>query len=262
MSTHFWRIITAAVLIPPLLLFVLKAPAWGFWILAALCGGHAFREWWEMWKFPRGLFLVGTGVYFLAFALASRHFILALWLLFWGPAVYFLFTFRKEDFLNHFGGALTGLLYLFLSFWSLAALVYLPKGRLALLYLLTVVFLADTGAYYAGRLWGRRAFFPNISPRKTWEGFLGGLLLGTLAGTLFSVKTGLWGLWEALGVSLALAFLAPLGDLLESMLKRACGVKDSGSLLPGHGGLLDRVDALIFLAPGFYAYLASRGGGF
>ena len=113
----------------------------------------------------------------------------------------------------------------------------------------------DTFAYFAGRLFGRHKLLERVSPRKTWEGFAGGAL-GSVAGALV-VRALLLGpvpLWAALAVAAGGAVLGPLGDLAESMLKRAAGVKDSGRLIPGHGGLLDRIDALLFVAPWVYAF--------
>ncbi len=124
----------------------------------------------------------------------------------------------------------------------------------------------DTLAYFAGRLLGRHKLFPRVSPHKTWEGFAGGAL-GSIAGA-FAVRAlaGPLGGEPAMpaaaawAVGLGAAVLAPVGDLAESMLKRAAGVKDSGRLVPGHGGLLDRIDALLFVGPWIYAVaLLARG---
>ncbi len=112
----------------------------------------------------------------------------------------------------------------------------------------------DTFAYFAGRFLGRHKLWERVSPNKTWEGFAGGTL-GSVAGAL-AVRALLLGpvpLWAALVLGAGAAVVGPLGDLSESMLKRAAGVKDSGRLIPGHGGLLDRVDALLFVAPWAYA---------
>jgi phosphatidate cytidylyltransferase len=112
----------------------------------------------------------------------------------------------------------------------------------------------DTFAYFAGRFFGRHKLWERVSPNKTWEGFAGGTL-GSVAGAL-AVRALLLGSvppWAMLIVGTGAAVLGPLGDLAESMLKRAAGVKDSGRLIPGHGGLLDRVDALLFVAPWAYA---------
>jgi phosphatidate cytidylyltransferase len=119
----------------------------------------------------------------------------------------------------------------------------------------------DTAAYFAGHAFGRHKLFERISPKKTWEGFLGGMA-GSVAGALAVVALlpprGL-GPGGAVVVGLGAAVLGPLGDLSESMLKRATGVKDSGKIIPGHGGLLDRIDALLFVAPWVYVCAAYVG---
>jgi len=124
----------------------------------------------------------------------------------------------------------------------------------------------DTFAYFAGRLFGKTPFYPKVSPKKTWEGFAGGVLgsvlgaLGTKAVFLFlpqpAGETFDLGWIACILVGLGASVLGPLGDLAESMLKRAAGVKDSGNLIPGHGGLLDRIDALLFVAPWIYLWAA------
>ena len=115
---------------------------------------------------------------------------------------------------------------------------------------LTVTWLNDSFAYFAGRAFGRRKLYERISPSKTWEGALGGAA-GSIAGALIVREIWLPELpsWGAAFIGAGAAVLGPLGDLSESMLKRAFGAKDSGRLLPGHGGLLDRIDALLFNAP-------------
>lgn len=119
-----------------------------------------------------------------------------------------------------------------------------------------VTWCGDTGAYFAGRFFGKRKLFPSISPAKTWEGFAGGMLM-TVVGALtvawlLPAPQLTWGHAVVIGIIGGVA--GPIGDLVESMLKRACKVKDSGTLLPGHGGMLDRVDALLFNAPAVYLY--------
>jgi phosphatidate cytidylyltransferase len=118
----------------------------------------------------------------------------------------------------------------------------------------------DTFAYFAGHAFGRHKLFERISPQKTWEGFAGGAA-GSLLGALVT-RAVLPDLGAALGVGGAVAVaagaavLGPLGDLAESLVKRGAGVKDSGALIPGHGGLLDRIDALLFVAPWVYVFAA------
>jgi len=111
----------------------------------------------------------------------------------------------------------------------------------------------DTMAYFAGRTFGKHPMHPVVSPKKTWEGFAGGAA-GSLGAALVCRATFLpeLGLVEALVYGAVMAPLVPLGDLAESLLKRAAGVKDSGNIIPGHGGLLDRVDALLFALPWTY----------
>lgn len=108
----------------------------------------------------------------------------------------------------------------------------------------------DTGAYCVGSLLGKHKLFPRISPKKSWEGFVGGVVIAVLAGYAFSlffsyVMGAAWWMLMAFVVAIAGTF----GDLMESMLKRTCGVKDSGNILPGHGGLLDRFDSTLFAVP-------------
>ena len=130
------------------------------------------------------------------------------------------------------------------------------RSRGALFLLMLTVFVSDTAQYYSGRRFGRRPLAPAISPNKTMEGAVGGLISGTL---LLAVVGAWWlpavpvTLRAALGV--AVVALGIAGDLFESMLKRSAGVKDSSTLIPGHGGILDRIDALLFAAPVYYIVL-------
>jgi phosphatidate cytidylyltransferase len=129
-------------------------------------------------------------------------------------------------------------------------------GLVALL--IAAVFLNDTGAYTTGRLIGRHKLAPRISPNKSIEGFVGGVVVGTLVmwyGHFVLTAPGgdrVLGGWEALGLGLAVALATPLGDLFESLVKRSAGVKDSGALLGEHGGILDRIDALLLAVPVMY----------
>jgi len=128
------------------------------------------------------------------------------------------------------------------------------EERLWIFVLLAGVWGFDTGAYLIGRAIGRRPFFPWISPKKTLEGVIGGLLVALLAvGIVLALAGQPW--WEALLLGPFLGVAAQAGDLAESLLKRAAGAKDSGTLLPGHGGILDRVDSILFAAPVLVVYL-------
>lgn len=122
-----------------------------------------------------------------------------------------------------------------------------PRGLAWLLFVIVVTWLSDTGAYLIGRLVGRRPLIPRISPKKTVEGLIGGLACAGLTAIIANAAFGLDGHWlSMLGIGLVLAVIGVVGDLAESMIKRQAGVKDSGSLIPGHGGMLDRLDALLF----------------
>jgi phosphatidate cytidylyltransferase len=150
------------------------------------------------------------------------------------------------------GAAAVGLLAFGNLYFALpAASLYRLRGfdPWVLVLLLAIVWLGDSGAYYIGKTWGRHKLAPRVSPNKTWEGSIASTAAGLLAAAVWSY----WRLGEVDGWILLLAGLvsiaAQIGDLVESLLKRGAGVKDSGQILPGHGGMLDRMDALLFAAP-------------
>jgi phosphatidate cytidylyltransferase len=157
-----------------------------------------------------------------------------------------------------------GSMLLLYPVWSLTHLVlYLdtPSGRHALLFLLLCVWVCDSAAYYVGSTLGRHKLAPEISPNKTVEGAVGGISGAAGASVVLKIL-GLvpWSITFALGAGLCIALLAQVGDLAESMIKRDAGVKDSGSLIPGHGGMMDRIDALLFTVPVFFYILSMTGG--
>ncbi|KPQ25371.1 MAG: phosphatidate cytidylyltransferase [Halomonas sp. HL-48] len=127
------------------------------------------------------------------------------------------------------------------------------SGAVWLLFVLLLVWAADIGAYFAGRRWGRRKLAPRVSPGKSWEGVFGGMAATTLLAVGFAIGLSL-GLGESIAlvvITLLVTLISVLGDLLESMLKRYRDVKDSSQLLPGHGGVLDRIDSLTAAIPLF-----------
>jgi phosphatidate cytidylyltransferase len=152
-------------------------------------------------------------------------------------------------------GALFPAIYLGLPLGALVA-IHGAAGREALLLLLITVMISDTGQYYTGRTLGRRPLAPAISPGKTIEGALGGFVAGVLC-LVFLGRVWLPSAPVSARVLLGIALVASgiIGDLFESRLKRAAGLKDSSALIPGHGGVLDRIDALLFAAPIFYIFL-------
>jgi len=124
------------------------------------------------------------------------------------------------------------------------------SGHIWIFFTLTMIFACDTGAYFAGKNFGKNKLCPHVSPGKTIEGFIGGLLSCMLAGAIFKFFFISVIKWEIfLFLSFAVGLIGPVGDLFESVLKRSSNIKDSGHILPGHGGILDRIDALLFAAP-------------
>ena len=133
------------------------------------------------------------------------------------------------------------------------------NGRLATFTVILAVWAGDTLAYVGGRLLGRHRMAPNTSPGKTWEGFAFGTAATIFVAFVALYKQHFLTIGESIALGAALAVAAPAGDLFESMLKRDAGVKDAGSLLGGHGGMLDRLDALLFAAPAAYFCIAAFG---
>ena len=177
-------------------------------------------------------------------------------------ATLFLLRFRDlATVIPQFSLVLLGFLYVPLLLAHLAMLRGLPDGRGWVFLVMLVVMAGDSCAYFSGINFGRRKLYPAISPKKSVEGAVGGLL-GSLAGALLAK---LWFLQALTGVDvlflgLILGAVGQLGDLFESMLKRSFGVKDSGTLIPGHGGILDRLDSLLFVFPLAYYYALLRFG--
>lgn len=126
---------------------------------------------------------------------------------------------------------------------------------LLLLGVFILIWVNDTGAYLVGKNFGKQKLFPSISPKKTVEGFLGGLFFACIASYFIATFTGTLDFTNWLILSIIASVCGTLGDLIESKFKRQAGVKDSGIIMPGHGGLLDRLDSIIFAAPFFYLFL-------
>ena len=161
----------------------------------------------------------------------------------------------REAFLNT-AVKTAGIVYLALPLSYLIAIRDLERGGVWILFLLTIIWGNDTFAYIAGKLMGAHKLSPMVSPGKTVEGAVGGFAGGALAALVFR-HFGLpeMGLWPAVIFSVVAGAIGICGDLFESLIKRGAGVKDSGTIVPGHGGVLDRIDSLIFPIPVLYYYL-------
>ena len=175
-----------------------------------------------------------------------------------------LFLFRLPEITevhNRLGWIILGLVYLPFLLGHLVLLRMLPQGQEWIFLTLIAIMSGDSFAYFIGRSLGKNKLYPVVSPNKTIEGALGGLF-GSILAVLIVRYTFLptIGIFSAILIGLVLGVMGQLGDLFESLLKRACQVKDSGTMIPGHGGILDRLDSLLFAFPIVY-YIARYGYG-
>jgi phosphatidate cytidylyltransferase len=260
----FWsRIAIGAVGLP-----VVLGLAWlgGWWLLAlaAVAGVVALHEFYALARPMRPVVLAGYAGMLLTLVGAGRGGLA--WM-----AAGFLVTLPVAYVLKGFGDTRAALVVsvattLFGAAWvgfGLAHLLLLrdipEHGRLAIFTVLIAVFASDTAAYFGGRLFGRRKLAPAISPGKTWEGFFFGSAAAIFATWICLYKAGFVGTGRALVLGAVIALVGPLGDLFESSLKREAGVKDSGRLLAGHGGVLDRLDAHLLVSIAAFYLLAAYG---
>ena len=263
MSNFASRIVVIAVGLPVVLGLVWLG-GWWLLVLSAVIGFLALHEFYGMTRPLRPIVIAGyVGLALTLLAFQEGGFVWVVAGIFATVALSFVLkglADTKQSATVSVGGTVLGVVWIGLGLVGLMALRALPDhGRLAAFTVLLAVWAGDTFAFFVGRLVGRHKLAPTISPGKTWEGFVGGT-----AATIFVTFVALYkdrdeflSIGQALLLGLALAAAAPLGDLFESLLKRDMGVKDSGRLLAGHGGVLDRVDAQLFAAvAGFYVILA------
>jgi len=176
-------------------------------------------------------------------------------MLWWAAA--FLWICLAPTHVNPVSAAIAGVLALVPCWLALVYITFTTNSTYWVLFTLALVWAADTGAFFAGRWLGRMPLAPRVSPKKTWEGVFGGMLLSGLvawfaASFVFSVEV-----WKFVAICVGVAAVSIVGDLTESMLKRAVGLKDSGSVFPGHGGMLDRIDSVTAAAPALVFALLS-----
>jgi phosphatidate cytidylyltransferase len=255
------RVLSALVLLPLVIGTVWFLPPVGTLALAAIAAILAFVEFAAIVRandihIPRSI----TGITVLAACIAVGVSLVSLDLLLMSAvialgALAVATGAPRPGVLHDAGASVLAVAYIGLPLGALAA-VRAIGGREALLLLMAAIVVSDTAQYYCGRAFGRRPLAPTISPKKTLEGAIGGLLFGTAAMLVGGrrVFPDADVLLLTL-VSASVAALGMVGDLFESLLKRSAGVKDSSHIIPGHGGVLDRIDSWLFAAPIYYAFV-------
>jgi phosphatidate cytidylyltransferase len=257
------RLYTALALIPAVYLIIAHLVPWALTLLLLVVGSIALLELYHL-SFPSRVsrLLLGVGLAEFALTLIRSHGSFSWLELLMGGVLLALVAVSVSAALpehrwNDALMILLGVLYVGFPLSTVVSTRALPGGEWLVLFLAVVTWASDTGAYYAGTMWGKHPLLPSISPKKTVEGLLGGLILAIgvalLAQQWFASQ--LSGS-DALILGALLTGVGLLGDLFESLIKRRTGVKDSGGILPGHGGMLDRLDSLLFTAPTFYYYVA------
>lgn len=270
----FQRVITALLLIPLVVVGVLYLPTELLSVVLALIVMLGALEWSriaglsstrEKQLFLLLLFVLLCGTYLLVKTTEFSGWLFAAASLFWCLVMLKLIFYRAKSGLNLTPPEKAGIgLLVLIPAW--AALVVIhgqgEQGPVLVLFLLTLIWVADTGAYFSGRLWGRVKLAPEISPGKTREGVYGALVGAALWGGLLAwIMPELGTTYTLILLSLVVCIISVVGDLFESVFKRLAGVKDSGNLLPGHGGVLDRIDSLAAAAPVFAFGLFLLGTG-
>lgn len=269
------RVFTALWGIPLVVIAVwFDTPIPWFIVLAAICGGLAVFEFYRITGVDKNLPLTIFGIIWTLLFIIRPYYPnqLELHLLLVSAVglslIMLVFLPKKDGLFVNWAWMLGGMLYIG---WLLSYLValrlepgtnaYPNLGRDFVFLTLFVTFGSDTAAYFIGKAIGKHKLAPKISPGKTWEGTIAGVLGAAIVGWLFTLSTPLqlpltW--WQAILLGVLVSVFGQLGDLAESLLKRNCDVKDSGGLMPGHGGLLDRLDSILFAGVVvylFYTYL-------
>lgn len=262
---HLKRWLTGIVAVPVLIYIIGFGPRWLFHGVLFLASVFGLIEFFDIScrKCPVLVRYACILLTFCLFFFASRgeFFLLPAVIFFYAiiPLSFFMFTsgVSRPDAVELSAKAVLAPVYVSLPLCLMVIIDRFPRGNLWIFFLLTVIFSSDTGAFYFGKLFGKRKLYLSVSPGKTWEGAVGGLLFSLLAAFLFFLFLPIDSFdMRILGLAAAISISGQIGDLAESMLKRQYGVKDSGKILPGHGGLLDRIDGLLFAVPLLYVFLA------
>lgn len=257
------RIITALILAPLVIsaIYLLPLPAYAafFWLVAAAgayeWGGLAGLE----GRAARIFYTLLFGLLAILLWLLPHTWVAVLWAgaAFWVLAIGAVLAYPNAGHLTLHPALMipAGLVVVLAGWLALVVIRAQPGGATWVLWMLLLVWSADIGAYFAGHRFGRHKLAPLVSPGKTWEGLGGGILASTALAALLLLPMGVFAPWW-LPVIVGLGVVSVFGDLFESALKRGRGVKDSGALVPGHGGALDRIDSVLAVLPPFALVLA------
>ena len=258
--TAFWsRLVVIAVLLPAVLGLVYLG-GWWLWVLAVVAGLIALHELYRMTRPLRPLVLAGfagltlglLGAELGGLAWMTGGFLTTIALAFVLTGV----SETKQSITIAIATTVLGVAWIGLGLGHALLIRSIPEhGRLAVFTVMLTVFASDAAAYLTGLAIGRHRMAPVLSPGKTWEGFVGGTIVAVLLPFFALYHQNFLTVGEAIALGVVIAVVAPLGDLFESMLKRDMQVKDTGRLLGGHGGMLDRIDALLFAGPAAWIVL-------
>jgi len=265
---HIKRWITAFILIPILLWIIIKGSTFLLSVLVAVVAISAFHEYLRI-IFRKDeepvsntikaiSYVVSTAIIFSAYQGSWEVLFLVLALNFMALSIFVLSRFAANpSIFDIISKEILGVFYIPVSLSFLIFIKGLDGGIFWIIWLLIVIFASDTGAFYSGTFFGKKALAPNISPNKTIEGSLGGMAASIITGFIFCQYffNDLSLSFITIPLSLILAITGQIGDLFESAMKRASKIKDSGRILPGHGGMLDRIDGLLPAIPVLYLYL-------
>jgi phosphatidate cytidylyltransferase len=264
------RVITALIAAPTVVAAIFYLPPPAFAVLFLLVAAIGLHEWANLAAIEglaaRLSYLGGFAL--LGYVILQQQelwsALLGVVVVTWLLAALVVVTFpRSGAFLSKPVLVIAGYVVLLGTWLALVALVASPAGAWSILWVFLVAWSADIGAYFVGRRFGRRRLAAQVSPGKTWEGAIGGVVFALLVGTAFGVTVPAlsqfgFGRLQWLSVAVAVAVVSVFGDLFESALKRVRGVKDSGTLFPGHGGMLDRIDSLLAGLPCFAFVVAQH----
>jgi len=246
------RVISGVVLAAAAIAAILFLPVLALRVVACLVAALAAKEYFEIADTPIRAVVLVIALCWMASGTAtpSSAVLLTMALLWVGAEVLI-----SNHSIHQASSGVFAAVYIGLPLGMLVAVQAL-RGWPATLLLIGTIVVSDSAQYYTGRLFGRRPLAPAISPKKTIEGAIGGVIVGTAFMTVAGARVlPFSGLGPLIVLGLLVVILGICGDLFESRLKRAAGVKDSSSLIPGHGGVLDRIDALLFAAAPFYLYV-------